>query len=203
MKPDGDIDTDTPVSTIEIPLSSDAEFFHILTSELSALDIVQTRAAKIIQNEIIVLGDSVTAVAAPRSLALKQSDLYPWREIFRMYLDMGIFISNLEIERHKERDADEAQVRLEKFSNEVSRLGLRKQFKRRESGVLYSRFIAVNMEVLRVMRFQDINKLAMRKILKSSYSPSDCCHSFSWTNLVQQNSINAPLSAPAIYSRRS
>jgi len=162
-------DDTIPVSTIEIALSNGAEFFHILTSELSTLDVVQTRAAKDIQNEITALGDSIMVVAAPKVAAFKRSDLYPWREIFRVYLDMGIFISNLEVERHKERNAEEAQARLEKFSNEVDRLGFRKQFKRRESEVLYSRFIVVNQEILRVLRFQDINKLAMRKILKSAY----------------------------------
>lgn len=158
--------TDAPVRTIEILLGSDTEFFHILTSELEALDTVQTRAAKVIQNEIVVLGDSVVAVAAPKILAMKRSDLYPWREIFRVYMEMGIFISNLEIERHKERKVDEARARLDKFSHEVNRLGLRKQFKRGESEILYSRFLAVNREVLRVLRFHDINELAMQKILK-------------------------------------
>jgi len=165
-------DTDAPVRTFEILLGSDTEFFHILTSELAALDMVQTRAAKVIQNEIVVLGDSVLAVATPKILAMKRSDLYPWREIFRVYMEMGIFISNLEVERHKERNVDEAQARLDKFSHEVNRLRLKKQFKRRESEILYSRFLAINREVLRVLRFQDINKLAMRKILKSSYFSS-------------------------------
>lgn len=145
-----------------LPIS---EFFHILTSELSALDQVQSTAAKTIESEIVTIGDSVTAVATPMSL-VSRSDLYPWREIFRVYLDMGIFFSNLEIEAHKERNVDDARARLDKFCSEVERLGLRKSFKHRNSEVLFQRFIGVNEEVLRVLRFQAINKMAMTKILK-------------------------------------
>ncbi|KAF8537073.1 SPX domain-containing protein [Trichophaea hybrida] len=154
-----------PVSTIEIPLNNDTEFFHTLTSELSALDQVQSSAAKTIENEIVTIGNSVIAVATPMSL-VSRSDLYPWREIFRVYLEMGIFFSNLEIEAHKERNVDDAQARLDKFLNEVERLGLRKSFKHKNSGVLFRRFFGVNEEVLRVLRFQAINKMAMMKILK-------------------------------------
>jgi E3 ubiquitin-protein ligase BAH len=157
-----------PVLTVEIPLNNDTEFFHILTSELSALDQVQSTAAKTIESEIVTIGDSVTAVATPMSL-VSRSDLYPWREIFRVYLEMGIFFSNLEIEAHKERNVDDARARLDKFCSEVERLGLRKSFKHRNSEVLFRRFIGVNEEVLRVLRFQAINKMAMTKILKSLF----------------------------------
>jgi E3 ubiquitin-protein ligase BAH len=157
-----------PVSIIEIPLNHDSEFFRDLAAELLALGKIQSRAAKTIESEIVTIGDSVMVVATPpETSAMKRSDLYPWREIFRIYLDTGIFFSNLEMDAHKERTVEDAQARLEKFAHEVQRLGLTASFKQRNSHLLFSRFMAINEEVLRVLRFQAINKMAMTKILKS------------------------------------
>jgi E3 ubiquitin-protein ligase BAH len=155
-----------PASTIEIPLNHDSEFFHILTSELISLDEVQSQAAKTLEGDIVSIGNSVTAVSAPVTL-VSRSDLYPWREIFRIYVESGIFFSTLEMESHKERTAEEAEGRLQKFTAEVERLGLQKSFKHRSSPLLFARFIGVNKQVLKVLRFQAINKMAMQKILKS------------------------------------
>jgi E3 ubiquitin-protein ligase BAH len=157
-----------PVSIIEIPLNHDSEFFRDLAAELSALGKIQSHAAKTIESEIVTIGDRVMVVATPpQTSTMKRSDLYPWREIFRIYLDTGIFFSNLEMEAHKERTVEDAQARLEKFLHEVERLGLTASFKQRNSHLIFSRFIAINEEVLRVLRFQAINKMAMTKILKS------------------------------------
>ena len=161
---------ESPVSTIEIPLNHDSEFFHILTSELVSLDEVQSQAAKTLEGDIVALGRSVTAVSAPTTL-VSTSDLYPWREIFRIYLESGIFFSTLEMESHKERTAEEAQSRLQKFIAEVERRGLPKSFKHRNSPLLFERFLAVNEQVLKVLQFQAINKTAMQKILKSWLAP--------------------------------
>lgn len=160
-----------PVSVVEIPLLHNTEFFHILTTELEALDAVQTTAAKTIEKEIVLIGNQVTAVSNPRSSIVSRSDLYPWREIFRIYLEMGIFFSNLEVEQHQERTVEDAQARLNKFRFEMERMGLPKSFKNRQSQALFGRFIEVNEEVLRVLRFQAINKMAMTKILKSLCTP--------------------------------
>jgi E3 ubiquitin-protein ligase BAH len=167
--------THRDVKTFEIPLYADVEFFHNLTSELASLDEIQARAEKSIKTEIVTIGHEVTTVAVPTSFN-PRSDLYPWREIFRLYLETGIFFSSLEIENHRERSVEDAQTRLEKFKGEISRLDLQKQFKNRRSAVLLARFMAMNEEVMRVLRFQAINKIAMRKILKSTCSPfSDRC----------------------------
>ncbi|KAA8913853.1 SPX domain-containing protein [Sphaerosporella brunnea] len=154
------------VSTIEIPLNHDSEFFRDLAAELLVLGKIQSNAAKTIESEIVAMGDKVIVVATPQTSTMRRSDLYPWREIFRIYLETGIFFSTLEIEGHKERTVEDAQARLEKFLQEVDKLGLRTSFKQRNSHLLFNRFVAINEEVLRVLRFQAINKMAMTKILK-------------------------------------
>ncbi|KAI5806159.1 SPX domain-containing protein [Geopyxis carbonaria] len=153
------------ISTIEIPLSADNEFFQNLTAELTSLEAIQARAATTIEGEIVNIGHSVTACTAPTALS-RRSDLYPWREIFRIYLEMSIFFSSLESERHQERSCDDAAARLQRFATQITALGLPKQFKSPHSRVLLARFLAMNDEVLRVLRFQAINKVAVRKILK-------------------------------------
>lgn len=154
------------VSNIEITLYSDSEFFHLLTSELASLEALQNRAETEIKSKVLDIGGAVTGVAAPKSTNSK-SDLYPWREIFRVYVESGIFFSNLECENHEERTAEKAQEQLAWFNKEIFRRGLQTKFKNPYSSNLLRRFMDINMDVLRVMRFQAINKIAMTKILKS------------------------------------
>lgn len=155
------------VANIEITLCYDSEFFHLLTSELTSLEALQSRAEGEIKSNVVAIGGAVTKVAAPKS-ANSKSDLYPWREIFRIYVESGIFFSNRESENHQERTVEKAQEQLALFNSEIHRLGLRAKFKNPYSLHLLRRFISVNMDVLRAMRFQAINKLAMTKILKST-----------------------------------
>lgn len=166
-------------TNVEITLCSDSEFFHLLTSELASLEALQSRAEREIKANVVAIGGAVTGVATPKS-ANSKSDLYPWREIFRIYVESGIFFSNRESENHQERTVEKAQEQLELFNSEVHRLRLRNKFKNPYSLHLLHQFVSVNMDVLRVMRFQAINKLAMTKILKStsrpvsSYIPCNC-----------------------------
>ncbi|RPA98854.1 RING-14 protein-like protein [Choiromyces venosus 120613-1] len=153
------------IRTVEITLFSDSEFFHLLTSEITSLEALQSRSESEIRSHVLQLGQSVTAVAAPK-LPNNKSDLYPWREIFRIYLECGIFFSNLEIESHQERTVEKATERLTFFADEIRRLGIQAKFKNPYSPSLFKMFLSVNMDVLRVMRFRDINRTAMTKILK-------------------------------------
>lgn len=152
---------------VEIALNSDSEFFHLLTSEITSLEALQSKSESEIRSHVLQLGQSITAVAAPKPRNNK-SDLYPWREIFRIYLESGIFFSNLESESHQERTVEKAAERLTFFADEVRRLGIQTKFKNPYSPSLFKMFLSVNMDVLRVMRFHDINRTAMTKILKST-----------------------------------
>ncbi|KAL7276271.1 hypothetical protein RUND412_000737 [Rhizina undulata] len=158
-------DKESNVATIEVPLYSDHEFFQILTSELASLDALQTRAEADIKQDVRKLGNAVTAVATPKSLS-SRSDLYPWREIFRIYIESGVFFSTLEIEAHRERSVEKVQERLNRFITEVDRLKLRSTFKSPESTFLFARFIELNKSILKLLKFQAMNKTAMTKILK-------------------------------------
>lgn len=163
-------------STVYITLSADSEFFHTLTAELNALEILQSRTVATIESAIIKLGNSVTPLTLPAKFS-RHSDLYPWREVFQLYVESNIFISNLEAEMHAEQSVDVARKRLQRFCAQVESLGLDRKFKSKRSLKLLQQFEELNEEVLRVMRFQAINREAMRKILKSELFPplqSDC-----------------------------
>lgn len=156
---------------LEIPLFADIEFFDTLTSELKNLEQIQSDAKKTIELDIMVIGDSVTRVAQPKTFNAK-SDLYPWREIFREYLETGVFFSTQEADAYKERTPEEAKKRLELFQSRIQEMGLARQFKQKNSTIALQRFLEMNEEVLKVLRFQSINKEAMRKILKSTFTLS-------------------------------
>ncbi|KAL7276026.1 hypothetical protein RUND412_000995 [Rhizina undulata] len=158
-------DEESGVATIKVPLYSDHEFFQILTSELASLDALQTRAESDIKQDVKKLGSAVTTVATPKSFS-SRSDLYPWREIFRIYMESGVFFSNLEIEAHRERSVEKAQERLNWFTTEIDRLKLRSTFKSPGSAFLFARFMEVNKSILKLLKFQEMNKMAMTKILK-------------------------------------
>lgn len=98
------------------------EFFKVLNSELQNLHEFQGQQKEVLGGEITQLGQGVGQVSAPLSVQSK-SDIYPWREIFRIYLEAGVFFSPYEHD-HGKRSAEKANERLEWCSNEIKRLKL-------------------------------------------------------------------------------
>ncbi|KAK9476968.1 SPX domain-containing protein [Lipomyces japonicus] len=148
--------------TIEIHLHSDSEFFHMLCSELAALDSLQEEQQKIMSDEVVQLSRKLPYVTSPFQ---KKNDLYVWREIFRLYIDAGVFFSSVELD-HGERNADKAKEQLMWFTNELENMNLLKRFKLKESKELFEQFWNINLSLLQSMQFQSLNQTAMTKILK-------------------------------------
>ncbi|KAK9464177.1 SPX domain-containing protein [Lipomyces oligophaga] len=149
-------------SKIEIHLHSDSEFFHMLTSELVALDQLQEEQVKSLTASVSDIASRLPHVSSPLQ---KRSDLYVWREIFRLYLDAGIFFSSLE-QDHGERSVERAKEQMLWFTNEVKKLDLIRNFKRKESRAIFESFWQLNLSVLQSLQFYDINQTATTKILK-------------------------------------
>src|SRR5690606_36147720 len=118
-----------------------------------------------LKRQIEAIVPVLTDVASP-ALSNPKSDLYPWREIFRMYLDAGIFFTVTET-RMKEASGDTIGDKLMRFSSEVQESGVLTRFKHPQSMGLWQQFVNVNMSLVRLLRFQEINKTAITKILKS------------------------------------
>jgi E3 ubiquitin-protein ligase BAH len=150
---------------IEIPLTFDAEFFGLLRGDVSQLDTLQAREEKALTDEIVELGREVTKVTNPNRS--RQHDLDRWRELFDLYLQAGVFFSTTELDRGS-RESSVARMQLQWFDSEVQGRGLVKAFRLPASRNAFVRFMNVNLALLRSLKFQEINQLAITKILKST-----------------------------------
>ncbi|KAF2793741.1 hypothetical protein K505DRAFT_305279 [Melanomma pulvis-pyrius CBS 109.77] len=150
--------------TVEIPLTSDTEFFAKLTSQLSGLEALQDKEEKRMHAQIEELGKQVAHLTDPDKRLNKK--LIPvWRQIFQIYIESGIFFGTTERD-HKAHDADKAAQRFLEFSDKIARQGLVEKFKKPESLQALNSFMHVNREILQGLRFGQINHMAMLKILK-------------------------------------
>lgn len=152
--------------TIEVPLVFDAEFFDMLQTDVNSLDTLQSQEEKRMTEEIVALGKEVAQVAKPTRFS--KSDLARWRHIFELYLDAEIFFATHE-QDHGARSSQVALKQLQWFQNQVEKQQLIKGFKLAESKVAFARFLSLNADLLKNLQFQELNKTAITKILKSKW----------------------------------
>lgn len=150
---------------IEVPLVFDGEFFNILQSDVDSLDALQQQEEKSMEVDIITLSEEVSAVTKPSKFS--KSDLNRWREIFDLYVDAQVFFSSHELD-HGSRSSNKAVQQLVWFQKEIQSRGLLNKFKMPSSRLAYTRFLQLNATLLQNLKFQEINKTAITKILKSS-----------------------------------
>lgn len=151
---------------IEVPLVFDGEFFDMLQSDVNSLDTLQAEEQRKMNADIVELGKDVSTVC--RAGRFSKSDLARWRRIFELYLDAEVFFSTHERD-HGNRSSQSALKQLQWFQGEVERANLVKGFKFRESQKAFSGFVGLNLSLLKNLQFQELNKLAIVKILKSKY----------------------------------
>lgn len=154
---------DGTYETIEVPLVFDGEFFDILQSDVNSLDTLQAQEEQRMNAEIVDLGKEVAQVAKPSRFS--KNDLARWRNIFELYLDAEVFFATHELD-HGARSSQVALKQLQWFQSEVETQGLVKQFKLPESRAAFTRFLSLNASLLKNLQFQELNKLAISKILK-------------------------------------
>lgn len=150
---------------VEVPLQSDSEFFQMLQQELSSLGALQANERVQMTTEINTLAHEIAKVANPLK-SHKASDLYAWRDIFEMYIESGIFFSTNE-RNGGTRNSTVAQTQLQGFMDILDRQASTKRLKRNESRIALEQFLRINLDLLRNLKFQEINQTAMAKILKS------------------------------------
>lgn len=153
---------------VEIPLLSDCEFFSILRTDVQQLDALQRRETEAMTRDIVRLGREIAEVTKPTRYS--KTDLSRWREIFDLYLDAQVFFSSTERERGA-RNSAAALRQLIWFQNEAKKRNLLGLFKLPASQQAYARFLQLNATLLQNLRFQEINKTALTKILKSNPPP--------------------------------
>jgi E3 ubiquitin-protein ligase BAH len=109
------------------------------------------------------LGKEVSAVSQPSRFS--RTDLARWRQIFELYLDAQVFFATNE-QDHGIRSSQTALKQLQWFQGEVDQRQLAKGFRLRESKAAFTRFITLNASLLTNLKFQELNRLAVYKILK-------------------------------------
>jgi E3 ubiquitin-protein ligase BAH len=152
--------------TVEVPLTSDTEFFTRLSSEVSGLEKLQEREEKRMHSQIEDLGTQIAKMTDPDRRSNRKT-LAAWRQVFQMYVEEGIFFGNTEVD-HKSHDADKAMQRLAEFSNKVARAGIVERLQKKDNLKALNMFMHINREILQGLRFGEINHSAMVKILKST-----------------------------------
>lgn len=146
---------------IVVMLNSDHTFFKMLNSELENLDSIRKKEEEFLMEQIDKLSDNVL------SLTKKRSDLYVWREFFRIYLDSEVFFRYNETSQVLlERTGEQVKKNLAEFSSRVEKVQIIERLNRKTGVAACQQFMAMNMRLLKILQFQAINATALKKILK-------------------------------------
>lgn len=152
------------IETIEIPLNSDSEFFQILRRELRDLDSLQHKEQREIGDQIRMLADELQNLKVSTKKRSKQ-DIEQWRRLFELYAESEVFRSSHEADAGA-RDVNHAQKQLKLFADSVKEQRMKGALVSKESNEAMDRFLKINIDLLRLMRFQEMNRVALAKILK-------------------------------------
>lgn len=192
---------------IVIPLTADTQFLDTLTHSLTQLSELQTTQK---EQFITSTEDLCASVARAASPYASKNDLYIWREIFQLWVDMQIFESQREKDRG-ELSVDESEARLKRFAQELVKRGwlaensasangspklsrskeamqqaLTVPMKDSRSVGAVEDFLRLNLALLDVKKFQRVNVEAARKILKKHDKRTALTASSGLRNFVQQ-----------------
>lgn len=152
---------------VRVPLTADGEFFDVIQDDVTKLDVLHQEQNKSMKADVAALGVAVAAAARPHRFS--QSDLNRWRAILERYVEAQLFFSTREADNHAPRTSVEAVERLQWFQRQVEGLSL--AFKLAASRTAFARFLALNAELLQTLKFQELNRTAIEKILKSQKIP--------------------------------
>ena len=153
------------LETVEVPLTADSEFFQTLRQELARLDDLQKAEYTLLQNEINELSKELRILRASKSKRSKK-ETDTWRRILELYSDAEVFLSSHEADAGA-RDAAHAQKQLQSFTKTVSTQQKKAAFALGDEGnAALTRFLRINVKLLRLIKFQEINRTALTKIMK-------------------------------------
>jgi E3 ubiquitin-protein ligase BAH len=157
---------DQEIEIVEVPLTADSEFFRMLRREIIKLEQLQKRQQEQLKEQIHLLGQELAAMKSSSSKdKQKKANIEAWREIFRLYTESQIFFSSHEQDAGA-RDVEHAQKQLQLFSNQLAKEQGTKIKLDGSAKAALDRFLRINLNLLQFLRFQDINRTALTKIMK-------------------------------------
>lgn len=156
---------------VNVPLETAGDFFAMIEPKVPGLEAVRDSETHKLEDKILDLGDAVENVVAPvmegyeARRKLSYRDLYFWREMFRLYLETPIFYKGTEQKRGA-ITYKEARSNLEAYDKQLRETGLLAKMKTPQAKAAAQKFLDVNLEILKLMHFQEINYIGLGKILK-------------------------------------
>lgn len=170
---------------IIIMLKSDSKFFGMLNSELESLDKIRRIEEEKLMKQIELISGKVLSLTTR-----KKSDLSNWRELFKIYLDSEIFFRYNDT-AHVSMELSSPKVRqnLDDFKIRVAKTQLVSQFDKKRSLVAYEEFVELNEHLFKVLQFQSINTMALRKILKKFDKRTSLNASVQFPDLISEDHI--------------
>ncbi|KAI2627491.1 SPX domain-containing protein [Hypoxylon sp. NC1633] len=153
------------IQRVEVPLVFDGEFFDILQTDVSSLDALQGEEQDKLGRDITLLGQDINTATKPSKGRKARGDLETWRVIFELYLDARVFFSTREND-HGARTSAQAIEQLRWFQDQVLSRKLIQGLRLGNSRQAYNRFLNMNALLLQILKFQEINSMAITKILK-------------------------------------
>lgn len=152
---------------VEVPLVFDAEFFEIIQTDVSNIRTLQEEEQAKLERQVVLLGEELGKAIDPSQGRRAKADLDVWRQIFELYLDARIFFSSLESD-HGARTSTQAVEQLHWFRDQVVQRKLVQKLRLVTSHAAFNSFVTINTALLSILKFQEINRLAITKILKST-----------------------------------
>ena len=149
-----------PERLIEVPLTSDGEFFTILHNELSGLAALQQEEKEKLSRNVTELGSLIGKLTDPSDKKAKH-DLAEWRRVFETYLDSRVFFATNE-QDHGTHNFKVAQNNFMDFLKVANKA----DFHKKESLTALQKFVEINTELLQNLQFQELNQTAITKIIK-------------------------------------
>lgn len=156
---------------VQVPLTSATCFFNMLEPKLKELEALRAAETEKLENEILDLGDAVEDVVQPvregfeAKRDVSYRDLYFWREMFRLYMEKPVFYSETEARRGA-LTFNEAKSRLQDYDTQLRETGLLAKMRTPAAKQAAQHFLNLNLSILKIMHFQEMNARAMTKILK-------------------------------------
>jgi len=166
--PEGIVASD--VDWRQVSISSVSAFFDALDPKLVQQEELEKAEADRLDSAIVHLGQDIQSLTEPlpdkkHRKYRPQEDVDVWRQLFEMYMDSTVFFSSHE-QDHGDRNYLTAKKQLQHFSDLLVKQGLVSNFKSPRSRFAFDNFVKINIDILRVMHFQELNAVAVRKILK-------------------------------------
>ncbi|KAI0517682.1 RING-14 protein [Xylaria bambusicola] len=155
----------TDIRQVEVPLVFDAEFFGILQTDVSNIRTLEEEEQTKLEGQIVALGEELGHAVEPSRGRRARGDLEVWRQIFELYLDACIFFSSRESD-HGARTSTQAVEQLHWFQDQVVQRKLVQRLRLDTSHNAFNNFVSINTALLSILKFQEINRLAVTKILK-------------------------------------